>query len=153
MRTNGEIVTADDKEVATFEVHGLPSAETLRYLRELARLTQGDVARAIGVGQSRISAIEKGVDQAKVSTIRKYVEAVGGEFVLRAEVRMPFAETLGALQRIAAAVSNYNREEYLAAVKYAREIGCTEEQIEDAYDYRSGLMKSGPSFDREGQPR
>ncbi|QQS02856.1 MAG: helix-turn-helix transcriptional regulator [Austwickia sp.] len=62
-------------------------AYRLRELREQAGLTQAQLAERIGVGQRQVSKIENGdLDNAKVSTIRGYLEAVGGsmsiEYVL-----------------------------------------------------------------------
>ncbi len=51
----------------------------LRELREQAVLTQAQLAQRIGVGQRQVSKIEHGdLESAKVSTIRGYLEAVGG---------------------------------------------------------------------------
>ena len=62
-------------------------AYRLRELREQAGLTQTQLAERIGVGQRQVSKIENGdLDSAKVGTIRRYLEAVGGglavEYVL-----------------------------------------------------------------------
>lgn len=62
-------------------------AYRLRELREGAGLTQAQLAERIGVGQRQVSKIEHGnLDNAKVGTIRSYLEAVGGglaiEYVL-----------------------------------------------------------------------
>lgn len=58
-------------------------AHRLRELREQAHLTQGQVAERIGVGQRQVSKIENGdLENAKVSTIRGYLEAVGGSLAL-----------------------------------------------------------------------
>ena len=55
----------------------------LRELREQAGLTQAQLAERIGVGQRQVSKIETGdLDNAKVSTIRGYLEAVGGEMAI-----------------------------------------------------------------------
>ncbi|MCT1925164.1 helix-turn-helix domain-containing protein, partial [Brevibacterium luteolum] len=56
-------------------------------LREQAGLTQAQLAERIGVGQRQVSKIERGdLDNAKVGTIRSYLEAIGGglaiEYVL-----------------------------------------------------------------------
>ncbi|MFT4295331.1 MAG: helix-turn-helix transcriptional regulator [Micropruina sp.] len=54
-------------------------AYRLRELREHAGLTQAQLAERIGVGQRQVSKIERGdLDSAKVGTIRRYLEAVGG---------------------------------------------------------------------------
>jgi DNA-binding XRE family transcriptional regulator len=62
-------------------------AYRLRELREQAGLTQTQLAERIGVGQRQVSKIERGdLENAKISTIRHYLEAVGGglaiEYVL-----------------------------------------------------------------------
>ncbi|WP_440713442.1 XRE family transcriptional regulator [Gordonia sp. FQ] len=52
-------------------------------LREDAGLVQADIAAILGVGQNRVSQIERGdLSGTKVSTIQRYVEAVGGELEL-----------------------------------------------------------------------
>ena len=51
--------------------------------REQAGLTQAQLAERIGVGQRQVSKIENGdIDNAKVSTIRNYLEAVGGSMAI-----------------------------------------------------------------------
>ncbi len=50
---------------------------TLTQLRERAGLTQQDLARATGVSQMEISRAERREDH-RVSTLRRYVEALGG---------------------------------------------------------------------------
>lgn len=63
------------KERMLAEVRAYP----LRELREAAGLTQAQLAERIGVGQRQVSKIERGdLDNAKVGTIRSYLEAVGG---------------------------------------------------------------------------
>lgn len=58
-------------------------AYRLRELREKAGLTQSELAERIGVGQRQVSKIEHGyLDNAKIGTIRSYLEAVGGELSL-----------------------------------------------------------------------
>lgn len=71
-------------------VHGLPvpgSAEeveanrlavTLRELRTLAGKTQEQVAEAMGVAQAEVSRLEGRTDS-KLSTLERYVRALGGE--------------------------------------------------------------------------
>lgn len=55
----------------------------LRELREQAGLTQAQLAERIGVGQRQVSKIERGdLDSAKIGTIRRYLEAVGGTLSL-----------------------------------------------------------------------
>lgn len=58
-------------------------AYRLRELREQAGLTQAQLAERIGVGQRQVSKIESGdLDSAKVGTVRRYLEAVGGSLAV-----------------------------------------------------------------------
>ncbi|GAA1820842.1 helix-turn-helix transcriptional regulator [Brevibacterium celere] len=58
-------------------------AYRLRELREMAGFTQQQLADRIGVSQRQVSKIENGrLDNAKIGTIRKYLDAVGGELTL-----------------------------------------------------------------------
>ncbi len=57
----------------------------LRKLREHRKVTQHELAEALGVAQSNISRIEH-EDDPQVSTVRKFVEALGGELVLQAKI-------------------------------------------------------------------
>ncbi|MEI2776143.1 MAG: helix-turn-helix transcriptional regulator [Tetrasphaera sp.] len=58
-------------------------AYRLRELRERAGLTQAQVAERIGVGQRQVSKIEHGdLDNAKIGTIRGYLQAVGGDLTI-----------------------------------------------------------------------
>lgn len=55
----------------------------LRELREDAGFTQTTLAKVIGVGQNRVSQMECGeLGTSRVDTLRKYVEATGGELEL-----------------------------------------------------------------------
>ncbi len=58
-------------------------AYRLRELREALGLTQDELAERIGVGQRQVSKIEHGdLENAKIGTVRKYLEAVGGDLVI-----------------------------------------------------------------------
>src|SRR5271157_4523563 len=58
----------------------------LREVRRLRKLTQSRLSKKLKIGQEGVSRIERRKDM-NVSTLRKYVEGVGGE--LRIEVRFP----------------------------------------------------------------
>ena len=60
--------------------------ESLRALREIAGKAQAEVATALKIKQPSVSKIEKQTDM-YLSTLRSYVEAVGGELEL--VVRLP----------------------------------------------------------------
>lgn len=60
-------------------------AHHLKELREASELTQMELAKRLQISQNRVSKIERGdIERAQVDTLRRYVEAVGGE--LRIEV-------------------------------------------------------------------
>ncbi len=56
---------------------------TLQELRERAGKTQHDVALSSGVSQIEVSRAERRTDH-KVSTLRRYVKALGGELLVYA---------------------------------------------------------------------
>ena len=60
-------------------------AYQLREVRESQAMTQVELAEELGVGQNRVSAIERGdIDHARVLTLRRYVEALGGRLNIEA---------------------------------------------------------------------
>lgn len=62
-------------------------AYRLRALREQAALTQVELAKRLQVSQNRVSRMEQGdINRVQIDTLRRYVEAVGGE--LRVEVEL-----------------------------------------------------------------
>ena len=79
--------------------------ESLRELREIAGKAQADVATALKIKQPSVSKIEKQADM-YLSTLRGYVEAVGGELEL--VVKLPRRPALR-LQRIGDALGQPSR--------------------------------------------
>ncbi len=69
----------------------MQDVEGLRALRQIAGKAQADVAAALKIKQPSVSKIEKQADM-HVSTLRSYVEAVGGELELT--VRLPKRPTV-----------------------------------------------------------
>ena len=57
---------------------------TLQDLRKARQLTQEQIAKSLGIRQDSISKLEKRTDLL-LSTLRGYVEAMGGKLELRAE--------------------------------------------------------------------
>jgi len=55
-------------------------------LRRARELSQEELARTLGVNQASISKLERRTDM-YLSTLRKYVEALGGELEIRAHFR------------------------------------------------------------------
>ena len=58
---------------------------TLKDLRKSTRLTQDELAARLGVGQDTISRLEKR-DDMLLSTLRHYVESVGGTLTVLAQL-------------------------------------------------------------------
>jgi len=82
LATVGEAAVAHAGE----ELRGRISAYNLAEARKRRRLSQREVARAMGVTPGRISQIEHGeVGVAEVDTIARYVEALGGRLRLVAD--------------------------------------------------------------------
>lgn len=67
------------------ETVAILAANRLARLRERAGLTQTDVARILGITQSRVSRLERAEDL-NLSTLERYVAALGGE--LRVDARI-----------------------------------------------------------------
>jgi predicted transcriptional regulator len=62
--------------------------EDLRALREAAGVTQEELAEKVGADQSQISRLERqGGGDARVSLLKRYVEALGGEIQIVATFR------------------------------------------------------------------
>ena len=57
---------------------------SLRDLRQTLKLTQGNLAEALGIGQEGISKLENRSDLL-LSTLRSYVQAMGGHLSILAE--------------------------------------------------------------------
>ncbi|MGC2939423.1 MAG: helix-turn-helix domain-containing protein [Brevibacterium sp.] len=58
-------------------------AYRLKELRSTAGLTQHELADRIGVSQRQVSKIEHGdLENTKIGTVRRYLEAVGGNLTL-----------------------------------------------------------------------
>lgn len=56
-------------------------------LREQFDLTQVELAAELDVSQNRVSRIERGdIDKTQVDTLRRYVEALGGQLRLEVQV-------------------------------------------------------------------
>lgn len=56
--------------------------------RQAAGLTQAEVAKRLGVSQAQVARIEKrGYDAYTLTTLRRYVQALGDDFTLQVAVR------------------------------------------------------------------
>lgn len=78
---------ADEREEIEARYQGLKQeVEGLRELRQIAGKAQEDVANALKIKQPSVSKIEKQADM-YLSTLRGYVEAIGGKLELT--VKLP----------------------------------------------------------------
>lgn len=76
----------------------------LRALRQIAGKGQADVAAALKIKQPSVSKIEKQADM-HISTLRSYVEAVGGELELTVRLPKRPAVRIHALGDVATVIS------------------------------------------------
>lgn len=77
-----EMSESERAEVEARTVELLAEIDGLAQLRRLAELTQGQVAEALNVKQPTVHQIERRTDL-YLSTLRRFVEAAGGELELR----------------------------------------------------------------------
>lgn len=75
---------AQRKKVEARAAQLLAEEMTLRQLRQACKLTQEKVAKSLHIGQEGVSKIEKRSDLL-ISTLRDYVQAMGGELSLVVE--------------------------------------------------------------------
>lgn len=92
----------------------LAEEATLRQLREAREQSQKDLAEKLGVNQAAVSKLERRSDL-YLSTLRGYVEAIGGELEIVARfpdraVRIDLLSTFGEGRRAAKARSRGRRE-------------------------------------------
>ena len=71
--------------VARLRETGPKGTVSLRRLRAMQKLTQAQVAAAMGTEQDRVSRLERRADM-RVSTLRDYVAALGGSLRLVADI-------------------------------------------------------------------
>ncbi len=75
---------AQRKKVEARAAQLIAEEMTLREVRKARRLTQQEIAKSLRIGQEGVSKIEKRSDLL-ISTLRGYVEAMGGRLSLVAE--------------------------------------------------------------------
>lgn len=108
MRRNLKDVTALPEEeparAGSVELELPQNVDGLRALRQIAGKGQADVAAALNIKQPSVSKIEKQADM-HISTLRSYVEAVGGELELTVRLPKRPAVRIHALGEAAAQIS------------------------------------------------
>lgn len=79
---------------ATHRVVQLMSSCFFEYnIREELEISQKELAATLGIKQPSLSAIENRGHDLKISTMKKYVEAMGGK--LRIDVELPTGKHIG----------------------------------------------------------
>ena len=66
---------------------------TLQSLREELEFTQSELAKNMGISQPSVVAIEQRGNDVKLSTIKRYVEAMGGRMSL--DIELPTGKHIG----------------------------------------------------------
>jgi len=82
------ITPQDEAELAAFKEEALAEvrAHRLADVRQQHGLTQTDVAERLHISQTAVSRIERGdLARSELSTIRRYVEAIGGKVEIIAD--------------------------------------------------------------------
>ena len=76
---------ADERQAISERASAIVTADNLRELRVLAGQTQEQVSAKSGIRQTNVSRLEKRADM-KLSTLREYVESLGGTLKIVADV-------------------------------------------------------------------
>lgn len=79
--------SAESQERITEKVEILRQAVALNMLREELNLSQAELASAMGVKQPTIAKMEQADNDPRLSTLNRYVTALGGE--LSIDVKLP----------------------------------------------------------------
>ncbi len=80
-----QTLPGDERRAIAKRADELVTAHNLRELRALAGRTQEDVSAGTGFKQTNVSRLEKRADM-KLSTLRDYVESLGGTLKIVADV-------------------------------------------------------------------
>ena len=76
-------ISKEEMDEARAYTQAVIDAYNLREARKACNMTQVQLARIMGVSQNRISRMENGdIGSMSLDTVRRYVEALGGEITL-----------------------------------------------------------------------
>jgi transcriptional regulator with XRE-family HTH domain len=81
-----KLTAARRRKIAARAATLIGEEKSLQELRQARKLTQKRIAEALGIGQDSVSRLEQRSDLL-ISTLRGYVEALGGRLSLVAEFR------------------------------------------------------------------
>lgn len=77
--------TPEEEAKIAEEVRSMLRENVLVQLRRRKEITQEELAAALGVSQVRVSSIEH-ADEPQLRTMRRFIEAVGGELIVQARI-------------------------------------------------------------------
>ncbi|MGH9323359.1 MAG: helix-turn-helix domain-containing protein [Vicinamibacteria bacterium] len=83
-RIRTQLTPARRRKIATRAATLIAEEKSLQELRQAHKLTQKRIAQVLGIGQDSVSRLEQRSDLL-ISTLRGYVEALGGRLSLVAE--------------------------------------------------------------------
>lgn len=112
-----------DEDAIAAERRDILAALLLNEVREARGISQSAVAEALEVSRARVSAIERAGEDLRLSTIARYVEALGG----RLEVRAVFAdddcvgENVQPLELLARVAGRQRVADHLVSSTYKKE--------------------------------
>jgi DNA-binding XRE family transcriptional regulator len=101
-------LSPEQEEETRQYVKSVVEAVSLNQLRQARSLTQANLASTLGVNQGSVSKMEKRTDM-YVSTLRSYVQAMGGQLLIKAV--FPEGEVeIEQFENVAASSADSNRE-------------------------------------------
>ncbi len=77
--------TLEEEVKIAAEVRAMLRENALMQLRRRHEISQEELAAALGISQARVSSIER-ADEPQLTTIRRYIEAMGGELIVQAKI-------------------------------------------------------------------
>lgn len=108
-----ELSPARRKKIAARADQLIAEEMSLRELRRAHKLTQARMAETLGIGQDQVSRLEQRSDLL-LSTLRGYVEAMGGRLTIVAEFphqKPVFLSGIGALETEAVSTENEKHQQ------------------------------------------
>ncbi|TXT55711.1 MAG: hypothetical protein BAJATHORv1_30091 [Candidatus Thorarchaeota archaeon] len=135
----------------------LISKEKLKHLREVAGLTQLDLAEAVGVTQPYIARMERGTLDPKLSIVNKIVDIVSRAREIRCEdIMTRDPKTMDARNSVASAIEDMQKYGYsqLPVVRSGRIVGMiTERDIIRNLRHDLTKISVGAAIESSGPPR
>lgn len=109
-RIRQELTPARRRKIQRRAAQLIAEEMSLRDLRQALKLTQERMAESLGIGQEGVSRLEKRSDLL-ISTLRGYVEAMGGSLSIVAEFPDRDPILLSGLAAVAAELSQTRRKQ------------------------------------------